>query len=45
MDKSNRADMRVARGEIRELVQRERLACDMQPGSELVACYNAQDSG
>ncbi len=32
----------VARGEICELVQRERLARDMQQWEELVSCYSAQ---
>ncbi len=37
-----RVDQSVARGEIVELVQRERLARDMQQWDELVSCYSAE---
>ncbi len=37
-----RVDRSIARGEICELVQRERLARDMQQWEELVSCYSAE---
>ena len=37
---AERIDQSVARGEIIELVQRERLARDMQQWDELVSCYS-----